>query len=217
MTQLPNPAAQPGSTAQPQHQGHPRAPKKSQYSALITFLVGLDVLLIALAVVVGINTFAGPESPASQATAVTQGQAGSGQDGAGDLGEGDDALGSQPGADSTGIRLFASPSGNITCEISALGARCGIASLTQEPEENVGDCEGTIGKMVTLGAQGAELPCVAPQDGPFQSTSQYQLLDYGQDISVNNYHCVSERTGITCTDGSTNRGFTLAKAGIQTF
>lgn len=194
-----------------------RAAKKSQYSALIMFLVGLDVLLIAIAVIVAINTFGGAQPPGTQGASLNDSGSGVEQDLGSPAGESTEELGAEPDAASTGIKLFASPSGNITCEISALGARCGIASLANEPESNVGDCEGTVGKMVTLGAQGAQLPCVAPQDGPYQSTSQYQVLDYGQDISVNNYQCVSERTGITCTDASTNRGFTLAKAGISTF
>lgn len=207
----------------------PPAPvkKKSALSGPLLFLIGFDVILVVIAIMVGINTFGSPKTPGptassqSQSTLSEESQtpAPSESAPAPETSETSAEPDEEETADEelTGVQMFASPTGNISCEISALGARCTIADLAQKPQANVGGCEGVIGQVVILSAQGTELPCVAEQDGPNQAPSDYRKLEYGQDLWVNNYRCQSESDGVTCTDNTTNRGFSLARAGIKTF
>lgn len=198
------------------------AQKKSTLSGPILFLIGFDVILVVIAIMVGINTFGTPKASNPAASSQSQESAPeppteAAPDPEASANEEEPDGEETPEDELTGVQMFASPSGNISCEISALGARCTIADLTQTPQVDVGGCEGTIGQVVILGAQGTEIPCVAEQDGPNQAESDYRKLEYGQDVWVNNYRCQSEQDGVTCTDTTTNRGFSLARAGVKTF
>lgn len=204
---------------------HPSGKKRhSKYTGPIRFLIGLNVLLVTIAVVMGINAFSGgtqAPSPLSEDTGAQPNHTGDPLGESLAAGNPDVEVETEPETapdpELTGVQLFTSPSKNISCEISALGARCDILTIDTEVQENPPGCTGTIGQVVLLTAQGTEVPCVEPLDGVNQDLSEYQELGYGEKIEVNNYLCASERTGVTCTDTTTNRGFSLARAGINTF
>ena len=115
-----------------------------------------------------------------------------------------------------GTETVASPSGNITCEVSPSGAECGIASLASEPAPVAG-CDGAEGYVVTLTSEGVSVPCVSAEDRPAKADATIGILDYGQAVTVNNFTCDSTEAGMKCTDTSTGKGFTLARAGITEF
>lgn len=170
---------------------------------LIAFIV-LDVLLVVWAVWLGVSLGSdspeatGDDEPSVSAPATTAPGA-------------EPTEGPEPGTESV-----ASPSGNITCEVSPSGAECGIATLASEPAPST-ECDGVQGYVVSLTSEGVALPCVSPDELPAEAGATVEVLDYGQNITVNNFSCDSTESGMTCTDSSTGKGFTLARAGITEF
>ncbi|WP_130414206.1 DUF6636 domain-containing protein [Xylanimonas ulmi] len=115
------------------------------------------------------------------------------------------------------LATFASPTGNITCEISADAATCSIAQLAQQPAPS-DTCDGTVGNRVSVTAQGAILtPCVPTAQQPQPAPADMSKLDYGQSVTQGQFTCTSERTGMQCRDDKTGKGFSLARAGIGTY
>lgn len=102
---------------------------------------------------------------------------------------------------------FASPSGNIACEMSVEGVLCTIGSFTYAPPRVTG-CEGQTGHVVGLDAEGFGFRC--EDDGVPQVTATSEL-PYGSTATVGDYTCASGTDGITCT-GATGVGFRLARA-----
>jgi hypothetical protein len=169
---------------------------------LIAFIV-LDVLLVVWAVWLGVSL--GSDAPEAS---------GDGEPSA-------SAPATAPSAEPTegpepGTEFVASPSGNISCEVSPSGAECGIATLAAEPAP-AEDCDGVQGYVVSLTSEGVSLPCLSPDELPAEAGATVEVLDYGQTITVNNFTCDSTESGMTCTDTSTGKGFTLARAGITEF
>ncbi|ADG74271.1 conserved hypothetical protein [Cellulomonas flavigena DSM 20109] len=102
---------------------------------------------------------------------------------------------------------FASPTGNIACEMSIEGVLCTIGSFTYAPPRVTG-CEGQTGHVIGLDAEGFAFRC--EDDGVPQVTPTSEL-PYGSTASVGDYTCASGTDGITCTD-ATGVGFRLARA-----
>jgi hypothetical protein len=113
------------------------------------------------------------------------------------------------------LAAFASPTGNITCEITAAEASCGIAQLTQQPAPVAG-CDGTVGYRVTLSAETGEvaLPCVPSDQQPRAAAPGATLLAYGDSVTKGQFTCTSTEQGMSCQVSPSERGFTIARAGI---
>lgn len=108
---------------------------------------------------------------------------------------------------------FASPSGNIACEITDVAATCTIADSTAEPVA-VENCAGTAGQVLTVTAEGVTTPCVqGALPGP--AAPGTPVLEYGESTTSGNFTCESERSGMTCRYDPTGAGFSLARAGHQ--
>ncbi|WP_157803654.1 hypothetical protein [Luteimicrobium subarcticum] len=110
---------------------------------------------------------------------------------------------------------FASPSRNITCAMSKDAVTCDIADLAKTPAP-VDGCEGTVGYVATLDAAGkVGAPCAASR--PAAAPSSVSVLAYGKQRSAGPFTCHSTREGVRCTEKSSGKGFTIAKAGIGSF
>lgn len=175
--------------------------------ALIAFIV-FDVLLVAWAIwlVVSMGSDDQGSDGGEEPSASTTTSAPAAPEPTSDPGDGPEP----------GTETVASPSGNITCEVSPSGAECGIAALAAEPAP-VGGCDGAQGYVVTLTSEGVSVPCVSSGDLPTKADATIDILDYGQTVTVNNFTCDSTEAGMKCTDTSTGKGFTLARAGITEF
>ncbi|WP_051196668.1 hypothetical protein [Jonesia quinghaiensis] len=189
----------------------------TRFKPLVGGLIVVDILLIVLAVVFAVNTFAGGPSQDPPAVATTEPQ--EDQDNPDEKDE-DSTESDEPAeidVEASGAKSFASPSGNISCTVSALGVECGIGTLENAPEPNVAGCEGYIGYVAQLNGTGVIRPCVPEEALPGAADSSAKFLEYGEKYGVNNFTCVSERTGMKCTDANTGRGFNIARAGITEF
>lgn len=112
---------------------------------------------------------------------------------------------------------FHSPSGNIQCAIStgdyAL-VRCDMTTLTPSFTEPPGDCEFDWGSSFAVepGSAKGYLACVsdavANDDG--------LELGYGKAVTLGEFTCTSETSGITCTNAE-GHGFSLSKARQKLF
>lgn len=172
---------------------------------LIAFIV-LDVLLVVWAIWLGVSMNGDGSDGSSGAEPSTSPSAS-----ASAAPSAEPSDGPEPGTETV-----ASPSGNITCAVAPSGVECGIASLAAEPAPAQG-CDGTEGYVVTLTSEGVAVPCVTDEDRPGKADATVAVLDYGQNVTVNNFMCDSTEAGMKCTDTSTGKGFTLARAGITEF
>lgn len=111
---------------------------------------------------------------------------------------------------------FHSPSGNIHCAIITgewSEARCDIFQSTPSYRNRPADCDLEWGRTFGVGPQGGGyLACV----GDTVADPNGFVLDYGKSISLGAYLCVSEKTGMTCTNGQ-GHGFTVSKAKQRVF
>ncbi|WP_102509062.1 hypothetical protein [Sanguibacter massiliensis] len=108
---------------------------------------------------------------------------------------------------------FATPSGNIVCDITANGARCGIASLAQKPAP-VDGCDGSVGFVYVVDASGkVDVPCVPKKELPKKAGKDVNVLGYGQKSAAYGFTCTSDESGMACVDDATGTGFSLARAG----
>jgi hypothetical protein len=166
-------------------------------------------------VVFAIQIFGG-DSPSMEPAA--PGTAAEATQGAGEQGD-DDATQDEEdqASDAEVLAEFASPSRNITCQITSAGASCGIAQLNQQPAPVEG-CDGTTGYVVALDAEGqVSLPCVPASEQPKKAAKRMAVLEYGDSITEGDFTCSSADTGMSCTYDPSGRGFSLARAGIGQF
>ena len=156
-----------------------------------------------------------PESAASESVA----SASSGQDAPDSDAEPEVSAsphGSESG-DPDAPRLFASPSGNIVCSIAEDAASCSIAVLSDEGLVEDETCDGTVGHVVRVTAEGgAERPCVEG-DPPGEAPAATPVLDYEDSTAAFGYTCTSSRSGIICRHDETGHGFSIARAGSSLF
>ena len=107
---------------------------------------------------------------------------------------------------------FASPAGNISCNINQFVATCTIdeyqASFTDAPP----DCDGIWGNtFYVLGRGEAEVGCLTAAEA-----APERVLGYGQRIETGRIACISRLTGITCTN-TEGRGFSVRRAEQRIF
>jgi len=108
---------------------------------------------------------------------------------------------------------FQSPSGNITCVMSALRgiapqASCGIVDRTWVIPPRPTVCMGAWGDQINL-SQGSSPALVCHTDTT--RGSGLPTLQYGETRSVASLTCESEPAGITCTDSSTGHLFRISR------
>ncbi len=107
---------------------------------------------------------------------------------------------------------FQSPTRNITCGMFAddyPGARCDMTQLTPSYTTRPSDCDLEWGSSFWIGggARTGEVACV----GDVVGSPPFAVLNYGQSVSLGGVTCRSERTGMTCNNGS-GHGFSLSRA-----
>lgn len=104
---------------------------------------------------------------------------------------------------------FTSPSGNIACNMhDASGVSCWISERNWEIEQPSGCKDADWGNVIDLGTTGIEWPCYTD----FGFDRDAPELPYGSSMVVGSYSCMSERTGVRCSDG--REGFNLARAAV---
>lgn len=108
--------------------------------------------------------------------------------------------------DTPNVQFFASPTGNITCEIDYRrgnnpdSAYC----MSFEPPQNVSmDPEGVL----SICSRGDSCLSNPPTGEP--------TLGYGQSKGIGPFVCLSETSGMTCTTAPSGRGFTISTSGIN--
>jgi hypothetical protein len=107
---------------------------------------------------------------------------------------------------------FHSPSGNIQCAIFAgdyAAARCDMSVLTQTFTTPPRECEFDWGFSFGVEPHSPKgyLACVSDAVADRSGIE----LGYGQDLSLAGITCLSEKTGMTCTNAE-GHGFSIAKA-----
>lgn len=182
--------------------GYPPERKKKLSPGWIAFIV-LDVVLVVAAIVFAVNLLGSPDTSAGGAASPSVESSAEPTP--------DEGLETDGGAD---VEVFASPTRNITCTISADAATCGIAELNQEPAPNA-SCDGTPGYLAKVDPNGnVTQPCVGKEDQPKAAPRDMAALKYGKEKQAHGFTCRSEKTGMTCVADETGAGFTIAKAGI---
>ncbi len=106
----------------------------------------------------------------------------------------------------TETEVFLMPSGNILCVVSTAAATCEIIERTwTAPAQPSCDLDSDNALYVTTD----EVGFLCAGDTSFGIPAE--TLDYGSSVTVGEFSCLSERTGVTCRNGS-DLGFSLARA-----
>jgi hypothetical protein len=103
---------------------------------------------------------------------------------------------------------FVSPSGNIACTIGEQSAVCTIAERTFETPATCAD--GPVTALVSVAGE-ARPDCSVP------AATGNGTLGYGQAAAAGRFACTSEESGVSCWSILSGHGFTLARAGLETF
>ncbi len=109
-------------------------------------------------------------------------------------------------------KAFLSPSGNIGCRISTLGARCDIVEKTWDPGAKPESCTGSWGPGVLVDAAGPAVVCAtdsAVGPGP--------TLGYGKTVTEGVFVCSSSEAGMRCENTTTQQGFALSRRAYTFF
>ena len=148
------------------------------------------------------------------------------------------------GYDGSLVSSFASPTGNLWCNISASGAGCQGQKFDAGAQPTVA-CEGSraLGDAVVIEGTGkATWQCTTEIFGfPFldKNSKNYTAwwdpaigdkrsvrtdsgkvlatLRYGNTLTAGDFRCTSAVDGVTCTNTVSGHGFTMSKAGAKRF
>ncbi|PWH07625.1 hypothetical protein DEO23_03100 [Brachybacterium endophyticum] len=107
------------------------------------------------------------------------------------------------------LSAFTAPSGNISCSLEEDSVGCTIGEHTFG--DDLEDCSTDA---FSIGVAGKE---AGPECGTSFGGGSPERLSYGSSAAKGDVACTSESSGITCWNVKTGKGFTLAKAGYQTF
>ncbi|GAA4423013.1 hypothetical protein GCM10023169_18120 [Georgenia halophila] len=113
---------------------------------------------------------------------------------------------------------FASPSGNIACDIDGDRALCAIASMEYAdgvPAAEKEACEGTVGHVLQVGAEGASLVCDTSGEATAFDAGSLPVLPYGEQAEDEGFTCLSDETGMTCRHDESGYSFSVARAGYD--
>jgi hypothetical protein len=107
--------------------------------------------------------------------------------------------------DTPNVQFFASPSGNISCEIDyRRGALPDSAFCVS----------GTPPQNVSMNSQGVLSICSGGDSCLSNPPVGEPTLEYGQSKGIGPFVCQSETSGMTCTVAPSGRGFTISGSGI---
>lgn len=112
---------------------------------------------------------------------------------------------------------FQSPSGNIRCDMSRdapLAVRCDLGVDQQSYTRRPATCQGRWGTSFGLNQTGVGgLICVTDRD---VAPEGRRVLPYGRRAVLDGITCLSERTGVTCTNIE-GGGFEVRRAEQRVF
>jgi hypothetical protein len=177
-------------------------------------LIVVDVVLIGVLIFLLATAPEGPDD-AGEATATTS-TAVDGEDP-------DDAETTSSGpvvtvpAGAVEVAEFASPTGNIWCNIAADAATCQIETIEYE-QPAIADCaENELsGHVITVSAEGSAWVC--PEGdiaGP--APGDRTVLEYDQTSRVGDYFCTSTEQGMSCTNITNGAGFSVRRAEVELY
>ena len=109
--------------------------------------------------------------------------------------------------------FFRTPSKNIFCDLSASAVRCDIINKSWSPPAKPSSCELDWGNGMYISAGKAGFTCT----GDSLISTASVTLEYGHADRSGSVLCTSERSGLTCKDEKTGRGFTLAVSRYSLF
>jgi hypothetical protein len=109
--------------------------------------------------------------------------------------------------------FFITPSKNIGCSMTTVGARCDIGDRSWTAPPKPASCHLDYGNGVSVSASGATVSCAG--DTVLAATTN--VLAYGHGVSNGQVECVSQTTGVRCEYLATGHGFTLAKEAYTLF
>jgi hypothetical protein len=107
---------------------------------------------------------------------------------------------------------FRSPTGNIHCMMASgdyAGVRCDMIALTRSFPKAPADCELDWGDAFEIGPADSKGQVVCHGDTVIDPESVE--LGYGTSAELDGFICFSEKTGMTCENGS-GHGFAISKA-----
>lgn len=189
----------------------PKSEERRLTPAQIMLVVVVSVLVLVLVVLLVQRLGSGGEAPATTpppaATSTTAPP------------ESPEQTATEPpeGGASTEAAYFASPTGNIACQLTEDAADCVIASFSYEPDD-LGSCEaepsgeGERGGHLRVEPAGASMPCE-----PLVVAGDVPVLDYGESTEAHGYRCTSEESGVSCRHTESGYGFSVARAEYDLF
>lgn len=123
---------------------------------------------------------------------------------------------SLPIATETADVHFRTPSGNIGCYLEAgeFGVQCDVAEHTWSLPSRPADCDGDWSAVASVGATGPATMGDCVSDSRLGAE---RVLAYRTGVRVGDIQCVSETTGLTCTNVATGRGFFVSRERYRLF
>lgn len=173
-------------------------------------LIVIDVVLIVVLIVLMVTT-RGDAGAANEEGSTTP--AAASDPGTGESGTSSSTQAVTPPADALALAEFSTPSGNIWCSIGESAASCQIEEIDYQPA-SIDGCDGNdlAGRIITVTSEGAEYPCPdADISGP--AAGDRTVLEYGQTTAVGDFMCTSAESGVTCTNLSSGKSFTVTRNG----
>ena len=107
--------------------------------------------------------------------------------------------------DTPNVQFFASPSGNISCQID----------YRRGSSPDSAYCVSfTPPQHVSMDDQGLLSICSGGDSCLSNPPGGQPTLEYGQSKGIGPFVCLSETSGMTCTVAASGRGFTISRSGI---
>jgi eukaryotic-like serine/threonine-protein kinase len=109
---------------------------------------------------------------------------------------------------------FVTPSGNISCSMSADEVRCDVGQNNWKLPTKPADCKADFGNGTVLdGTARGALSCASDS----VADSSLKVLDYGTAVWSAGVLCSSRETGVRCENPQTKHGFQVARAAYDVF
>jgi hypothetical protein len=120
-------------------------------------------------------------------------------------------------AHATTFHQFASPSGNVSCAVGTQDngnafAECEIRDRVWNSPPAPADCPLSYGDRIGL-YQGKQPAFGCHGDTLYDPSSP--ILGYGQSYSQGPISCLSQMSGITCSDSTTGHFFTISREALN--
>ena len=116
-------------------------------------------------------------------------------------------------ASDSGQTEFVMPSGNIGCIVTPEGGTDVYEPEGGGPEIMCDRVEPDYVRVILADDEADELDDV----GDPSCCGAEQVLDYGDWATIEGFVCQSKTTGLTCTTEDEEHGFSMARAGIETW